>query len=403
MDISYIPDTILLKIFLFLPYKYRFISGRVSKTFHRVSLLATSKTSRLSLGRSIFKKLTSENLARILEQCQKNLKSITFGPSDPSDFIETFSHFSFPKLTTLSIGWTALERNVFQDLFRNNPNLETFQWQVLDYEAALWPSMVCFPNDIVASKLTNLHIDFCDDILLLSLIGKCPNLVSLNLCCYATPRTSIIIDEILGQTPKLRSVYVHAFSGYKLARFVPHEMKNLWNPRSLTTIKINLPIVFNDDTLVQVIKMFPDLTCLWAPFAAVTDAGLRLLTAMERLSDVWLETVGDVNEGVRTLSALRRLESLRLPQAALSSTTFVFLISSNPNLRYLKIHYINDVDMLEEACGVIDSISAEHTVKARVVIQSRREFQIWKSPDVEAALEELKEKHGHDISISVKK
>lgn len=122
MDFDSLPDNFFLRVLQHLPFKQQCQVGVISQNFRRMSEVAISQTTSLSLEHSIFKKLPTDSLAKIFALCRGHLEEISM----PGKFFEIFAEFSFPRLKTVEL---TLEHGVWLDfvdvIMANNPALKS--------------------------------------------------------------------------------------------------------------------------------------------------------------------------------------------------------------------------------------------------------------------------------------
>lgn len=201
-------NDLLFYILRYLPFKDLVRVSRVSQRFNRVSKSAIAGKTSLKLKLLLFTRISSSQLAALLNLCRHKLEEITL---DRIHLIKTFSDYTCPKLTAVTI----FDFYAFQsltDILSKNKNLRSLRFvesSVPDLASSevTAADIFIFPANIITDRLRILKVHKCDNASLLSLTGRVPNLESFSTKFYKKIETNVA-DEFFASVPKLKELAI---------------------------------------------------------------------------------------------------------------------------------------------------------------------------------------------------
>lgn len=403
-----------------LSFKDLIVCRRVNKQFQRISESILAQTTKLDLDNERYGNLSAEFLSALLNLCCNELKTFkiddiamvvygnTFRLWRKMRLLEVLASFSCPKLTQLDIGKIPMHEETFENLFRNNENLELFTWDTPDGCPYL------FPTDHIATALKLLYVKDSDDLFLLSLVNHCPNLTDLDLVHNVTDRTGNLLDRLFASTPRLKLFAIHDALDDENDEISDNDeaterdeidcsaMTNLWKLSSIATLTLAVAVPDGSaDRIVQkIVTSFPQLESLTFS-ASVSDQTLRALATLENLSELEIACGRNTDNALCTLARRGRLEVAGFPNATIKPSTFLCFLRSCKDLCRMEIYGISEVDEPEEASATLLGLCdvVPFRISCAVIMNSEYELMLWDSEEVQEVLDALEKSHGHVISF----
>jgi len=351
------------------------------------------------LGDKSFRLLTTRALTGIMELCHHNLKTVIFPDSTwqtplVTEWIAALAKFSCPHLIKLELGYADIDNGLFAKLVRNNPNLKSLTWRMV---SDVWLE---FP-DIICDKLERLKISRCDDASIRSLIGHCPNLTHFEVKCL-TAVSKETLDEFFAHCPKLDTLKIFRMENTK---FNFESLGTFWQmPLKKLVIWSDPDRQIKDAALKKISESFSELKSLELRFLSVTNDGVAALASLENLRKLTLSWIkGNIDEGVRQVALCGQLEEANF-DINLSPGTFETFLQSCPDLRFLSVHSVTQINSYAQTCDIMRACILKPGIRKgkrnlTISICDRDTAAIWISDYVQVALDLLEARDGRVIKF----